>query len=327
MVWDAEGGGLLLPTSRGAAQSRFALFADVPAVTRSPRCCDILADLRRNGTLLLPLRVTSAPPAPSEWSSTQWVDFSPAASRARSLLGLCDALDRADVPLTAAPDRFDPEIALARGVFERTPPGWNAFVADAAMEQALWRAHRRAGAVMALSILGLLALLGLASVQAAQMESPSDPGYQYFLPGAITFWVILALLSLPFWRLVVGQFRQARVHDDILRDRGAPECLVVTPQGIAFHLIRRSWRDAPRRRTGVSVPFDAPRDFVAGGFAFSELAAIKQRRTLVGAPLLRLETRAGGVVTLPLANLFSKSDAAAEAAIAAFTASARRPSH
>lgn len=319
MVWDAEGGGLLLPTSRGAAESRFALFTDEPAITQSSRCRNILADLRRRGTLLIPLRVTSAPPAPSEWSVTQWVDFSPAAARARSLLGLCDALDRAGISLSLRPDDFDPEVALVRGVFERTPPDWSAFVADAAMERALQRSHRRAGIVMALSVVGILALIGISTIQAAQMESPASPGYQYFTTGAVAGMVILALLSLPFWRLVARHLRQARVHDDILRDRGAPECLVVTPHGIAYHLIGKS-----RRRPGAAAPFDAPHGFLAGGLAFGALSAVTRRRTLVGSPLLRLETRSGQVVTLPLANLLSTSTAAAEAAIAAFTAARAR---
>lgn len=67
--------GISLPTARGAAWSRFALFVDVPAITQSPRCQAILSDLRLRGVLLIPLRVTTQAPEPSAWSTTQLGGF------------------------------------------------------------------------------------------------------------------------------------------------------------------------------------------------------------------------------------------------------------
>lgn len=329
MVWDVESGGILLPTIRGAGQCRVALFADVPAVTRSPRCRAILADLRGRGVLLIPLRVTAAQPQPSEWSSTQWVDFSPVAARERSLLGLCDALDRAGIALFPPTNAFDPEVALARGIFERTSPGWRAFIADPAVERALQRSHWRAATIYAVAVLGIFSMLGVSTIQAIQAiqsESLASPDYGYVLAAAAVLAVILAFLSIPLLRGILGQARQARLHRGILHDRNTPQCLVVTPQGIAFHLVSTPRAVKTLRAAGVLPLFSSPAGILAGGFAFHDLIAMAARRGWSGAPMLRLTTRAGKMIDLPLTSLLSTSDAATTSAIEMFAASrAPRP--
>jgi hypothetical protein len=326
MGWVADGGDLLLPTSRGAARSRFALFVDVPEVTQSPRCRVVLADLRARGVLLIPLRVAATQPEPSEWSSTQWVDFSPSASRDRSLIGLCDALDRAGLVMAHAHGAFDPDIALARGIFKRTPLGWSAFIGDPGMERALQRSHWLLAIAGAVSIIGLLALMGITSVQAIQSVSPSSSEYSSLMEGVIGLAVILALLSIPGWRMVKRQVDQARLHRGILHDRNAPQCVVVTPEGIAFHLVSASRGVRSLRASGASVLFGSPTSFLTSGFAFRDLAAVTAGRTWSGAPKLRLRTRQGREIDLPLASLLSRRDAAIAAATEAFAASyAPRP--
>lgn len=324
MVWDVSGGGLLLPTVRGAAQSRFALFADVPAVTQAPRCRAILADLRNRGVLLIPLRVTATKPEPSEWSSTQWVDFSPSASRERSLLGLCDALDREGIIAPPTGGAFDPEVALARGVFERTPSGWSAFIGDPGMEWAVQRLHRRSAIIIALSIVGLQGLLGVSTIQAIQSAPTSSADAPSLMVSAVILILILAALSIPFWRLVLRRLRQARRSRDILHDRYVPQCLVVTPEGIVFHLVATARGAASLRASGASRLFALPTEYLAGGFAFRDLSAVTAGRTWSGLPRLRLKTRKGYVIDLPLASFLSGSDAALSAATEQFAASGAR---
>ncbi len=320
-VWDAESDGMLLPTAAGASASRFALFTDVPAVTQSPRCQAILTDLRGRGALLIPLRVTAQPPAQSPWSTTQWVDFSPAVARERSLLNLCDALDRARIPLSPWPGVFDGPVALARGAFHRLPPGWSAFTPDSGVQRQMrrWRIMRAFNAGVWTAVLGgalliimvafvsALALPGLSSLQLALAVCATT-----LVAGAATF---------PLWGRVPRMVRQTWQGVDDARDLRLPECLVITPVGIAYHFLNPSFQRAVRRSYSpysLLASFAPETEYLSGAYGFSQLARVESRRGLFGAPLLRLVTTDGRIEDLSLALFISNADSARERAVAAF---------
>lgn len=328
MLWDAESGGLLLPTARGAAQSRFVLFVDAPAITYSPRCRAILDDLRRQGKVLIPLRVGKKPAAPSEWSTLQWVDCSPAISRERSLLSLCDTLDRLGMPLTPrlGAQEFDSELALARGVYQRLPSGWRAYLASSAYQRASYRGVQRTLVSLGLLFFLLAGGLIVAAVLALASLAPSQlSGWSAYLLATLVVALGVVIVALLLRRLVMRLIAQLRAKHDLTRDGAVPECLVITPDGIAFHMLNAANSALMSRWTRDPLLPDAPpAKYLIGGYPFSQLQAVEGRTGVFGAPLLRLQTVTGETVDLSLAAFINEAETAITQAMEACAASRAR---
>lgn len=241
------------------------------------------------------------------------------------MLGLYDALDRGGIPLATSSREFDAELALAHGMFQRTAPDWRVYTADPGMERAMRRLRQREAMLSAVSVAGLVALDLFTTGQIIAPLPPGSPERGSLIMGGVILFALLMGALTPVWLRIPSILRLARLHGDILRDYQAPELLVITPRGIAYHVVDEA-RGGKRGRgaSAEPAPFETQQGFLAGGVAFSDMAGVERARGRRGASLLRLRMASGEVRDLPISNFASEGDVAAIAAIAAFRARSER---
>jgi len=313
MVWSQGRSRVLAPTARGAAYCRFALFIDTPAITQDARWRAILVDLQRRGVTVIPLRTQANPPAPSDWSSLQWVDFSKGVARDRGLLGLCDTLDRHGLLPTssvAAPNQpfLDTDLALARAIYQRLPRGWTTFAGELAFQSTRFRRRRRRAA-------SVIAIGGAASAIAVGTLA-------YFISvsqevATVLIWTIALLVGAIDFQILSR--RRARI--ELVRDQTIQERLVIAPEGLIFHFLIRLSDQMVRHTLLARFTADLPeREILHGSVVFGQVHAIEGRTDWGGAPTLRLTLHDGKIITLPLVALGSSAELAIEQAREAFRA-------
>ncbi len=297
--------GLILPTARGAAWSRFVLVLITPQLMQSPACRAILADLRRQGKLIIPIRLNAKVGLPPELAAVQWVDFSPEQARALSFIDLCDTLDRAGIPLVMPGNAFDGTLALARGIHQHLPPGWQAFRPDTSAQR-VYRTRQIMGRFYGLLLAGfILAIMVLFVVYAVNIFHPTTlSDWGTVIAAWLVTIIIVGVISIPMLRNIFIRIRSARFYTRLLKGQVAPECLVVTPQGIAFHVAQS------RQRPG----------FIDGSYAFGMLRSLERHDTLFGIPQLRLVFANGAHQDVPLLFFGAVVDAAIAQAVAAWSA-------
>lgn len=319
MIWTPDAEWVLAPTARGAAQCRLVLFVDAPTVTQSPRWSAVLHDLRQQDKLLIPLREQAEQLTPSEWSSLQWVDFSPAVSRERSFLSLCDTLDRNGLlPSPGLPVNLpyiDTELALARATYQRLPSDWRVFSPEPAARDT----QRRARTTTRLLVVFLMAsMVFTVAYQLAIAHSLSLDSWMYLGPlGAVVATVALQR-SAPLWQRLWSAMRKTPAQGDPMTDFKVPEYLIITPYGIVFHLLNSSGSKVARRLTrDPFLPDTLPRKLLHGSVTFAQIRAIEGRTGLTGARSLHMRMHDGGVIEAPLVAFVTTADLVIDHALAA----------
>lgn len=266
--------GLILPTEDSAVRSRFVFVLPSPTVMQSPQCLAIIDDLRRQGKLVIPIRTTGQASLPDQIANLQWVDFGPRIDRARSFLDLCDTLDHAGALPIARLELFDAELALARAIHERVPAGWYACKPDASVSRQ-YRIRQISSVVLWMYPLGIGALLTAAvSTNVQNVYATNDPISATIISGLS----ILILVTLCAWLFLrfLPILLSSRLLGRLINGYHAPECVVITPNGIAFHALSGNGAH-----------------FVTGGYAFASLQQINVHTGLLGALSLHLVPKQG----------------------------------
>ncbi len=279
-------GEFILPTAAAAARSRFALFVATPAVAHSPQCGAIIADLQRQGKLVIPIRTERTVALPAHFAALQWVDFGPRIDRTRSFLDLCDTLDRTNALPLLPGGQFDAELALARATHERVPAGWSAFKPDTSV-QTQYRLRQIIGPAIPILIGALLVVAPTSEVLSSYVAN--DP-FSATVIAEIAIFVLAGLFALFLWPMRAA-FAQFRFLGRLLSGAAAPECVVIAPEGIAFHVVAAN-----------------SSRFVDGGYAFTALQSLKIQIGPLGSPKLRIVPKQGKPVAAPLTYFGSFTD-------------------
>lgn len=175
--------------------------------------------------------------------------------------------------------------------------------------------------------LGLLFVLLMGSLiyaaisALARLAPPAMTGWLADLTAALVVAAGVGVLALALRPLGARLYRQWRMRSALQRDATVPECLVITPLGIAFHA-QATQRTGllERMANGYAMSQPMSSQYVIGGYPYAWLRAVERRAGFFGAPLLHLQTQDGASLDLLLTAFASSADAIAAQAGAAHIA-------
>jgi TIR domain len=296
-MYDPGNPRLLLPTATSASQSRFVLFFASPQATQSQQCQAILADLRHQGKLVIPVRTIPIASLPGGLATLQWIDFSPVVDRSRSFLDLCEALDRAGIPIALPEPQPDSELVLARALHQRTPATWHTIRSDVPAQQRIAQTSSNNPMAYVYVILPIIIFAGCLSLMSSHVDfsNISSAGVYFAALGLLYVFIFFSM-----YRDRLPWSRRRRFFRRVQQGFYADECIVATPTGIVVHVID-----------------DKTSRFIDCAFAFADLRSIEQRRSVAGIPQLVLVPYAGQPITI-LLTYFMRDEKEIAQAVAMF---------